>query len=120
MGASRRYNQRQRKKMRKGEFQELGFAIRAQIDAALSQDEQEAMLDRFVEDAVEANGMLCVSGIHGEFWGWIFSARQYTSVTEEQRATVRTWLAGQSALTAVQVGPQAPDWDPAWLARSAG
>lgn len=53
----KKHNHRQRKKLRLGEFRELGFAASAQFRSQLNDDEREAVLDTFTA-CIEANGLL--------------------------------------------------------------
>jgi len=107
---AKRHNQRQRKKLRIGEFQELGFLVSAALRAPISDAERDALLDAFLESCIEANGMLFGGGINQDLDGFIVSSSARSSATEEQREGVRRWLAGRNEFDAVTVGPLVDAW----------
>lgn len=110
MSAVRRYNQRQRKKKHVGEFQEVGFMIEAQLSQALSQQERDAFLNRFLNEAIEANGLGFGGGLDDDFGGFVVSEKAYGKLDESHRALVTAWLNQQSMLKDVQVGPLRDAW----------
>lgn len=50
---------RLRKKLRLAEFSELGFAVSFQLTLGLTAQEGDRLLDAFIREAIEANGLLC-------------------------------------------------------------
>ena len=110
MSAVRRYNQRQRKKKHVGEFQEVGFMIEAQLSQALSQQERDAFLNRFLNEAIEANGLGFGGGLDDDFGGFVVSEKAYCKLDESQRSLVIAWLNQQTMLKYVQVVPLRDAW----------
>ncbi|HJW23921.1 MAG TPA: YggL family protein [Rhodocyclaceae bacterium] len=92
---------RLRKKLHAGEFLELGFEVKAQLQHPLSDDAAEAFIDAFLVEVIEARGLL--------FGGWVdggYVTRSGSgSATEEDRATVRAWFAARSEIASVAVSP---------------
>ena len=50
-------NQRQRKKMHLGEFQELGFLVNWQFAENTPIDKVDEVVDRFIREVIQANGL---------------------------------------------------------------
>jgi uncharacterized protein len=110
MTASRRYNKRQLKKKHLGEFQELGFMIEAQLAGSPSEAERNALLHRFLSEAIEANGLAFGGGYGDDFSGFVVSGKAYGKVDENHRALVQAWLGKQAALSDVKVGELRDAW----------
>ncbi len=53
---------RLRKKLRRGEFQELGFEVRFRAVDDLSDEAFDNVADAFISQAIEANGLICGGG----------------------------------------------------------
>jgi uncharacterized protein YggL (DUF469 family) len=110
MSAVRRYNKRQRKKKHVGEFQELGFLVEAEVVGAFGEAERDAFIDRFLEEAVEANGLAFGGGLNADFSGFVVAEKAYAAVDENHRALIAAWLNSQSNLKNVVVGPLRDAW----------
>ena len=103
---SKQRSRRLRKKLRVGEFRELGFELAFEIRATVDDDAVFALLDALVEEAIEANG-LRIAGLY------VPDRRQRAqvalerpgSVTPEQRAAVEAWLTARAEVTNLSVGP---------------
>ncbi len=108
---AKNYNRRQRKKLHLVEFQELGFAVEAQLPEAWSAEQKEALLDAFI-DLIETNGMLAAASTSSGFDAFVVSGAPRESTTEAQRATVSAWLDAQNELTGVVVGELVDAWYP--------
>lgn len=78
-------NRRQRKKLRVGEFRELGFSVSAELQAPLSDQQRNALVDAFLEQCIEANGMLFGGGINEALDGYIVAEKNRSSVTDRHR-----------------------------------
>jgi uncharacterized protein len=102
---TRKYNERQRKKLRVGEFQELVVMIEAKVNPSLTGAQREAWLDDFVENAIEKNGLICGAGMNDGFWCYASHEEDRQSVTEEQRAALVAWLADKSEVFDVKISP---------------
>lgn len=101
-------SRRLRKKLCVDEFQELGFELNLDFKQDLDEQAIDAFLNAFLTEAMDANGLDYVGG---DDFGLVCSAKR-GSVTEEQRATVETWLKGRSELTKVEVTPLMDAWHP--------
>ena len=85
-------------KERVGEFQELGFKVAFQTRDGLSPDEREELLDAFIHDAIEANGLSFGGGGNEMAWdGFVCRAAPRTSATQEDREAVERWLSSSPA-----------------------
>ena len=107
---AKRHNRRQRKKLHIGEFRELGFEVSADLTRQLDDEQRDALLDVFLTEGIEANGMLFGGGINQDLDGYVVASSARGSATEEQRECVRAWLAGRSEFSAVKVGPLVDAW----------
>jgi len=86
---------RLRKKLRRREFQELGF----ELSFLIGHDRNELM-ERFVAEAIEANGLRFGGSDSG---GFVTSATPRASATEEDRGKVRGWLEAQPEVKEVAI-----------------
>jgi uncharacterized protein YggL (DUF469 family) len=109
-----RLNRRQRKKLRVGEFQELGFWVELKFKSPLD----EAALDAFCDAVYPA---LAVQGLQiGGLGGWLPLAETdgfvgtlgRGSVTEAQRDAAAAWLKAYPAVAEVRVSAWVDAWYP--------
>ncbi|NKJ45843.1 hypothetical protein CIC12_03610 [Burkholderia sp. SG-MS1] len=107
---SKSHNRRQRKKLRIGEFQELGFEVSAAIRAPLDEQQRDAFIDALIEECIEANGLAFGGGVNAGFSGYITSAARRSSATERHREIVGQWLRGRREVTDVIVGGLNDAW----------
>ncbi|NUA31004.1 YggL family protein [Cupriavidus basilensis] len=111
MKGAKRYNCRQRKKLRVGEFQEMGFEFSAELASDALALDRDDLIDSFLDEAVEANALLMGGGINdGVLAGFIISGALRGSVTPEQRQAVEQWLQASSIYENVQVRPLRDAW----------
>jgi len=103
-------SRRQRKKLRIGEFQELGFSVFAELASPLNALQRDTLIDVFLEKCIEPNGMLFGGGINRDLEGYVVANSARGSANEQQRECVRAWLAGRSEFSAVTVGPLVDAW----------
>ncbi|MEQ6290960.1 YggL family protein [Vogesella sp. GCM10023246] len=107
----KRLNSRQRKKLRVGEFQELGFTVVATLSC------DEAASDAFLNDWLEAVDAQGVSfGGHynqGELDGIVFPVGAAT-ITAELRSALVAWLQGRKEITQLQAGELMDVWHSHW------
>ncbi|GAB6387168.1 YggL 50S ribosome-binding family protein [Stutzerimonas marianensis] len=101
-------SRRLRKKLCVDEFQELGFEVTLSYQEGLDSKAVDAFLERFLKDAIEANGLGYVGG---EDYGFVCLATR-GSVSEEQRNQVESWLKGRSELAEFNVSPLMDVWYP--------
>jgi len=103
---------RLRKKFHVGEFQELGYEVRFQVADNLSHDAFDAVVEAFISQAIEAQGLVCGGGGKNPTWSVFVTRQGRGSVTEEHRQAIETWLAAQPGVNAVQIGPLVDAWYP--------
>jgi uncharacterized protein len=102
---------RLRKKFHLGEFREFGFAVEFALVPGLSDDAADGFLDRFIDQAIEADRMLAGGGGHGAHWNFfVSSAGQRRSVDEAQRTRVLDWLGRQPEVKERSAGPLVDAW----------
>lgn len=104
-----KHNHRQRKKLRIGEFQEMGFSATARFLPDTSPAQREAILDAFIA-FIEENGMLAAVSTSTDFDAFIISDAPRGSTTEEQRAAVQIWLSTQKCVTETAVAEMVDAW----------
>jgi uncharacterized protein YggL (DUF469 family) len=89
---------RLRKKKRVGEFQQLGFELRAALRDGLSDADFDAFLDRWI-DAVEARQLAFGGGggRNGKFEGFVTHVGS-GSATDDDRAALAAFLDSEEAI----------------------
>ena len=93
---------RLRKKLCKGEFDVPVIPIAFLI---ASIPERNVLLDRFIEEAIEANGLQFGGGGASDVWsGFAEPYARSLSITGEQRSTIVAWLASQQDIVDYFVG----------------
>jgi uncharacterized protein YggL (DUF469 family) len=105
-----KHNRRQRKKLRTGEFREMGFQVTAELSRPIDGTERDALIDAFLEHCIEAHGMLFGGGINRNLDGYVVADGKRKSATDEQRERVRRWLEARSEFTAVRVEALTDAW----------
>jgi uncharacterized protein YggL (DUF469 family) len=95
---------RLRKKMRLGEFTELGFAVVADLKAGLSAAEINAFVDRWI-DAVEAHGLAFGGGCGaGDKLEGFVTLMARGSPSERERQALIAFLDGEAVVIGHDVG----------------
>lgn len=99
-------SRRLRKKMRVGEFQELGFEYELKVRKALSDEEEEALMDRFVTQLLIPRNLAAA--------GWVREGFVTTfargSVSEEDRQATQAWLTAQPEVGEATVSALKDAW----------
>jgi hypothetical protein len=90
----------------------MGFEVQFQAAADMREEVFDAFIDAFLEQAVEANGLMFGGGGGREWKGFVTLERR-GSATDGHRQLVQRWLTSQSELVAYQVGPLVDAWYPA-------
>ncbi len=106
-----RYKRRQRKKLRLGEFQELGFGVSGRFRDGLDQAARMAFLQAFLDQAIEQNGLMFGGGLEPSLEGYVVLDHP-GSVSEAQREAVLAWLKGQEVLAEVEADALSDAWYP--------
>lgn len=105
---------RLRKKLRVAEYREQGFLMGYRHSADKGESERYELLERFLEKAVEANGLLCVGfpkeAVENQFEAFVMLDESRGSVAEEQRQAVLDWLKAETEITAYHAGPLIDAW----------
>jgi uncharacterized protein YggL (DUF469 family) len=106
-------NRRLRKKLRRREFREWGFALR--FDRPGSVDSSDEFFDAFVVH-VESFG-LAFAGRAGDSWdGFIAGLRPRQTVRSEHRNVVHQWLESRADVQNISVGELVDAWQSTSLA----
>ncbi|WP_166881502.1 YggL family protein [Massilia mucilaginosa] len=108
--ASERPNRRQEKKKHVGQFQEFTFAVQARFRGAPDRPELYALMDDFIDIAIEGNGLVFGGGSTDAFSGWVSAGAGSAPLSDEHRALVGAWLTQQPLLEDVVVGPLTDAW----------
>ena len=93
---------RLRKKLRRGEFQELGFNLEFDLTNFNNEVLFDNFLDSFIAEAIEANGLYCGGGGYNHFDYFVYKHKG--SVSEEQRNVVKKWLENQPQVSGIVIG----------------
>ena len=101
---------RLRKKLHRGEFQELGFDVRFQVTDDISEEAFDSVVDAFISQATEANGLVCGGGGKKPEWDVFVTMDRRGSATETHRQAVQRWLATRPEVTTSQVRPLVDAW----------
>jgi uncharacterized protein YggL (DUF469 family) len=96
-----RRSRRLRKKLRVGEFRQLGFELSVEFASALDADAEVSFWEALISDAVEANGLQ----FGGSADRAVVELDGRGSVTEAQRAALEAWLRARPEISSVHVGP---------------
>lgn len=104
----RQQSRRLRKKLRLGEFQQLGFEVSITLKHNLGIDDLDRFLDEFILDAIEKND-LAFGG--GTGCGFITTWKR-GSVSETHRAIIENWLSQRQEVVSVTLGPLVDAWHP--------
>lgn len=88
---------RLRKKLRVGEFQELGFKISVKLPESISEEEFDQQIEDFTVNIVGKHEMLC-SGLEAdkELTLYLENAQPYSSITIDQRRVVEEWMSNST------------------------
>jgi hypothetical protein len=101
-----RRSRRLRKKLRLGEFQELGFSVDITLRRQLTTDESDAFLDALVLDLIEPRSLAYGGGSNG---GFVVHERR-GSATEADREAVVAWLRARKEVEEVEAGALVDVW----------
>ena len=96
---------RLRKKLRVGEFQELGFDVTFTLRDGLDEDQLMNFWDAFILQAIEQNGLAFGGGTSGFVSAWGRGSAQ-----ESHRELVRGWLTARPEVQSADAGPLVDAW----------
>lgn len=100
---------RLRKKLRLGEFQELGFEVGFRLPGTLDEAQGLQFWDEFIGQAIESAGLMCGGGC-GQEWGIFVVRPGRRSATEDDQRHVRAWLERHPLVSDIRVGPLVDAW----------
>jgi uncharacterized protein len=103
---SKRRNRRLRKKLRLGEFQELGFSVDVTFRRQLTSDESDAFIEALLSELIEPRRLAYGGGTSG---GFVVHERR-GSVTEADREAVVAWLRARKDVEKVNAGGLVDAW----------
>jgi uncharacterized protein len=101
---------RLRKKKRIGEFQELGFEVTYRLVEESSPKQRLDLLFEFLEQAIEANGLMAGGGGGSPACLFVVSAKDHESVAGHQKDAIERWLAAKPQITEFSVGQLRDAW----------
>lgn len=93
--ASRHRSRRLRKKLFLDEFQQMGFSVAFKLDPELPRDQAEILWDRFLDEAIEGNGLSCGGGgswHEAHFYVMPAYGPGHRSAQPHQRTAVLEWF----------------------------
>lgn len=102
-------SQRLRKKLRVDEFKEFGFLITFSLSNDINVESNNAFVDRFLAEAIEANGLVFGGGI-GETTEGFATLNKRGTATEEHRQQVKNWLSVQAEVSKIKIGELQDAW----------
>jgi uncharacterized protein YggL (DUF469 family) len=81
------------------------------MDATLSNEERNALLDAFIIDAIESNGLEFGGGGSGSVWDGFAAVNEHRgSASESHREAVRIWLDKNPKITTFRIGELRDAW----------
>ena len=101
---------RLRKKKRVGEFREMGFEASFDIQKGLSVSEQNAIVEDFITQAIEANGLQFGGGGDTHWQGFIVLNKSRGSVSGHHCKTVQRWLEKSPQISNIRIGELRDAW----------
>ena len=102
-------SQRLRKKLRVDEFKEFGFLITFSLSSEIDVKSENAFVDRFLAEAIEANGLVFGGGIVETTQGFA-ALNKRGSATEAHRQQVKNWLSAQAEASNIEIGELRDAW----------
>lgn len=104
----RQRSRRLRKKLRLGDFQQLGFEVSITLKPNLGVDDLDRFLDEFILDAIEKNDLAFGGGTDCGF----VTTWKRGSASEAHRTIVENWLNRRQDVVSVTLGPLVDAWYP--------
>jgi uncharacterized protein YggL (DUF469 family) len=102
---------RLRKKLHRGEFQELGVRLRFEFLPDLSLDDRNKLVLDFIHEAIEQNGLQFGGGGSTNIWeGFATLDAPRGSVTEAHREKMIQWFRANPKVREYEVGPLVDAW----------
>ena len=99
-----------RKKRRVGEFQEFGFDATYTPATELSAYDCDKLLEAFIEQAIEANGLACGGGGFVRMEFFVTRMKRRRSATDADRRIVQNWLESRADVVSFNIGGLRDAW----------
>lgn len=96
---------RLRKKLRLREFQEMGFSVKYDLDAAMTDDELSGFWVKLIQ-TVETSHLMIGGGLNDFF----VATDSRRSATETDRTNIQNWLQQQPEVSNIAIGPLVDAW----------
>jgi uncharacterized protein len=103
---SKRRSPRLTKKLKLGEFKEVGFAFSAELASKLDMEAQEELVVALIDEVIEKRKLALGGWIDGGF----VTKRKNGSTTEEDKKAVEDWLKANKALKNIEMGEMVDAW----------
>jgi uncharacterized protein YggL (DUF469 family) len=100
---------RLRKKLRVGDFREVGFEVRFRISDEVDEAGLGGFWDAFIGDAIEGGGLACGGGCGRKYDLFVFRPGR-ASATEEDRQAIGSWLERHAHVSDTHIGPLVDAW----------
>lgn len=102
---------RLRKKLRIGEFREFGFGAGFRFSDRLTPNARNDFLNRFIEEAIEQNGLQYGGGGAGSAWnGFIALNQPRGSTRESHRKAVEDWFIHEAQIQEYYITAMIDAW----------
>ena len=101
---------RLRKKLYLGEFKELGFEIAVDLAEGMNDEQLDAFISTFGEEALDKNDLDFEGGVNASALFGLIILSKRGSVSEKQRSDIEAWLKGRTEVKAVTVGELVDAW----------
>lgn len=101
---------RLRKKLRLGEFKELGFEITVEMTEGMNEEQLDAFISVFIEEALENNDLDFEGGGNTAALFGIVVLNKRGSVSEEQRSAVEAWIKDRTEVKNATIGELVDAW----------
>ncbi|WP_031483275.1 50S ribosome-binding protein YggL [Maridesulfovibrio frigidus] len=102
---------RLRKKRRLGEFKEFGFSVGFRYSNELDRKAEDELIDRFIEKAIEDNGLgFGGGGCNPEWRGFVVAEKTRNSTSKHHQEAVEQWFIQDSEILEYYVTPMVDAW----------
>ncbi|MCK6375908.1 MAG: YggL family protein [Zoogloea sp.] len=105
-GLARQRSRRIRKKLKIGEFQELGFLFRTEISPSLASNEQLDLIERLIHEVLGPRGLQMGGGLQEAY----VAKRSPGSASDADLSAVREWFGRQHEIESFDVGSLSDAW----------
>lgn len=104
--SGKKRSRRLRKKLRIGEFQELGFEVEVKLKNSLTSEAEFALVEAFLVEIIEPRLLIFGGGVKAGFIAFC----KRGSASEKDREAIRNWLLSRPEVETVFIGPLVDAW----------